>query len=606
MLEAEGLQAVYPGAESAPALRGVSFRIAPGERVALMGSNGSGKTTLVRCIDGLLHPAAGDVRVDGLSVLRPGDLMPLRRRVGLVFQNPDDQIVSTTVEREIAFGPENLGVPTEDIVRRVDEALRRFRLEPVRTHAPHLLSGGERQRLALASVWVMEPAYYVLDEPTSLLDPEGRAEIRRFVTERPQAGFLIVTQYPDEALFCGRLLLLREGALVFDGPAETAFRDAELCRAAAVGVPASIRLEVFLEGLRSESGRQKPGPNPSQNSDSQTGAPGGPDESGSPSLAASIIRIPCDPPPPAFNNSATGLIGPAQRAAGLLNVRLENLSYSYRSPFLETRNALDGVSAVFGPGECVALVGPSGSGKTTLIQHLNGLLRPTSGAVLLDGLDLADRRADLNEARRRIGLVFQLPETQLFEETVFADVAFGPKNLGLSGSRLESAVAAAMERVGLSFDAYRNRSPFHLSGGEKRRAALAGVFAMEPEWIVLDEPTAGLDWESSGRVESILAGFHGSGRSVLFISHDMDLVARLAQRVILLEKGRLRYDGPVGPFFLSDHPERAGLGRPSVSAAMESFRSRGIPVRTGALTMEEAEAELRRVSDLSRIEKKSG
>ncbi|MDM7925318.1 MAG: energy-coupling factor transporter ATPase [bacterium] len=577
MLEAEGLQAVYPGAESAPALRGVSFRIAPGERVALMGSNGSGKTTLVRCVDGLLRPAAGDVRVDGLSVLRPGDLIPLRRRVGLVFQNPDDQIVSTTVEREIAFGPENLGVPTEDIVRRVDEALRRFRLEPVRTHAPHLLSGGERQRLALASVWVMEPAYYVLDEPTSLLDPEGRAEIRRFVTERPQAGFLIVTQYPDEALFCGRLLLLRDGALVFDGPAETAFRDEELCRAAAVGVPASIRLEVLWDGLRVQSGRRKPGP---------------------PSPAASSSSISGDPPPPAFNHSATWLIGPGQRAAGLLNVRLENVSYSYRSPFLETRNALDGVSAAFGPGECVALVGPSGSGKTTLIQHLNGLLRPTSGAVVFDGLDLADRRADLNEARRRIGLVFQLPETQLFEETVFADVAFGPKNLGLSGSRLESAVAAAMERVGLSFDAYRNRSPFHLSGGEKRRAALAGVFAMEPEWIVLDEPTAGLDWESSSRVESILAGFHKSGRSVLFVSHDMDLVARLAERVILLEKGRLRYDGPVRPFFLSDHPERTGLGRPSVWAAMESFRSRGIPVRTDVLTMEEAEAELRRAASL--------
>jgi len=252
VLEVAGLQAVYPGAESAPALRGVSFRIAPGERVALMGSNGSGKTTLVRCIDGLLHPSAGDVRVDGFSVLRPGELMPLRRRIGLVFQNPDDQIVSTTVEREIAFGPENLGVPTEDIVRRVDEALRRFRLEPVRTHPPHLLSGGERQRLALASVWVMEPAYYVLDEPTSLLDPEGRAEIRRFVTERTESGFLIVTQYPDEALFCGRLLLLREGALVFDGPAETGFRDAGLCRAAAIGVPASVSLEVFWEGLRSE------------------------------------------------------------------------------------------------------------------------------------------------------------------------------------------------------------------------------------------------------------------------------------------------------------------------------------------------------------------
>jgi energy-coupling factor transporter ATPase len=585
VLEVERLQVVYPGAESAPALRGVSFRVAPGERVALMGANGSGKTTLVRCIDGLLHPTAGDVRIDGFSVLRPGDLMALRRRVGLVFQNPDDQIVSTTVEREIAFGPENLGVPTEGIIRRVEEALRMFRLEKVRTHAPHLLSGGERQRLALASVWVMEPAYYVLDEPTSLLDPEGRAEIRRFVAERSEAGFLIVTQYADEALFCGRLLLLREGKLVYDGPAEEGFRDAGMCRSAAVGIPASVSLDVFWEDLHSESGRQKPGPYPSQNNDSQKGASGGLDESSSHSLAASIIRIPCDPPP---------------LAAGLFNVRLEHLSYSYRSPFFETRNALDDVSAIFGPGESVALVGPSGSGKTTLIQHLNGLLKPASGSVLLDGVNLADKRTDLNEVRRRIGLVFQLPETQLFEETVFADVAFGPKNLGLSGGRLESAVAAAMERVSLNFEAYRNRSPFHLSGGEKRRAALAGVFAMEPEWIILDEPTAGLDWESSRRVEAILSGFPDSGRSVLFVSHDMDLVARLADRVILLEGGRVRFDGPVRPFFLSDWPERAGLGKPSAAVAMESFRSRGIPVKTDVLTVEEAKEELRRASLLEK------
>jgi energy-coupling factor transport system ATP-binding protein len=241
-------------------------------------------------------------------------------------------------------------------------------------------------------------------------------------------------------------------------------------------------------------------------------------------------------------------------------------------------------------------VGPSGSGKTTLIQHFNGLLRPTSGVVRLDGVDLADPRTDWNVVRRRIGLVFQLPETQLFEETVFADVAFGPSNLGLAGASLEAAVRGALERVGLDFETYRSRSPFHLSGGEKRRAALAGVFAMDPEWIVLDEPTAGLDWESSGRVESILSGFHASGRSVLFVSHDMDLVARLAGRVILLQEGRVRFDGPVRGFFLSEWPVRSGLGFPSTVSAMESFRDRGLPVRTDVFTLEEAKAELRRLA----------
>ncbi len=248
-------------------------------------------------------------------------------------------------------------------------------------------------------------------------------------------------------------------------------------------------------------------------------------------------------------------------------------------------------------GECVALVGASGSGKTTLIQHLNGLLRPDSGSVRIDGMDLSDPETDLIAIRKRIGLVFQFPESQLFEETVFEDVAFGPKNLGFSAPEVEAHVRSALERVGLDPERSRTQSPFHLSGGEKRRAAIAGVLAMNPEMLALDEPTAGLDWQGGRRVETILSGCRGLGGTVLFVSHDMDLVGRLAERVIVMESGRIVFDGGKSDLFRNEEIlVRAGLTLPSVSRAMASFREKGIPVRSDVFTMEEAREELRRAA----------
>jgi energy-coupling factor transport system ATP-binding protein len=275
------------------------------------------------------------------------------------------------------------------------------------------------------------------------------------------------------------------------------------------------------------------------------------------------------------------------------------VTYWYRSPFFTEHQALDGVSMEVKTGECVALVGASGSGKTTLMQHLNGLLRPDSGTVRIDGTDLAHPKTDLNAIRKRVGLVFQFPESQLFEETVFQDVAFGPKNLGFSAAAVEAHVRSALERVGLDPERSKTQSPFHLSGGEKRRAAIAGVLAMDPEMLALDEPTAGLDWEAGRRIESILTDCHGLGRTVLFVSHDMDLVGRLAERVIVLERGRITFDGRKPDLFGDESlMNRAGLTQPSVSRAMAAFRERGIPVRSDVFTIEEAREELRRAAAL--------
>ena len=219
MICAKDIYYQYPGGESSFSLRGVSLTIEVGEYITLMGSNGSGKTTLVQCFNGLLMPDQGDVFVDGLSIRDQKEIYEIRRKIGMVFQNPDHQIVAATVEREIAFGLENLGLNSVDMKQRVAEALERFHLENYQTWPPHLLSGGERQRLALASVWVMQPQFLILDEPTSLLDPYARHEILQFLKEeknRGEMGILLITQFSEEARMGDRLLIMDQGCVVMD------------------------------------------------------------------------------------------------------------------------------------------------------------------------------------------------------------------------------------------------------------------------------------------------------------------------------------------------------------------------------------------------------
>lgn len=251
MIDVRNLAFTYTEGRSGFALRDVSLRIHPGEAAALMGGNGSGKTTLARCLNGLLAPESGSVTVDGLDTTDESALFEIRRRVGMVFQNPDAQIVTTTVEREVAFGLENLGVDHDEMIQRVDQALKRFGLTPYRETPPHRLSGGERQRLALASVWVMQPGYYVMDEPTSLLDPKTREAIRNFIRGETASGrgVLLVTQFPEEALWCRRLLVLHQGGLVFDDSPETVFQNTDILHSMGLNIPVHLELEAFAGRL---------------------------------------------------------------------------------------------------------------------------------------------------------------------------------------------------------------------------------------------------------------------------------------------------------------------------------------------------------------------
>jgi energy-coupling factor transport system ATP-binding protein len=277
-----------------------------------------------------------------------------------------------------------------------------------------------------------------------------------------------------------------------------------------------------------------------------------------------------------------------------MRIRFDNVSYEYRSALDSGRGALDKASFEIAPGESVAIAGSAGSGKTTLVQHLNGLLTPSSGRIFFDGQSLNPK--ELTGIRKRVGVVFQFPENQLFEETVFDDAAYGPRNFGYPEPAVESAVWSALERVGFTDRRIGKASPFTLSGGEQRRVAIAGILAMEPEMLVLDEPTAGLDIRSARLIETVIREYHQLGRSVVFVSHDMDFTARIAERILVLDSGRILFDGPTRQLFENEPlVKSAGLRLPHTVSFMKTAAEKGLQVRTDCLTVEEAKNELIRV-----------
>ncbi|MGE5587116.1 MAG: energy-coupling factor transporter ATPase [Clostridia bacterium] len=278
-------------------------------------------------------------------------------------------------------------------------------------------------------------------------------------------------------------------------------------------------------------------------------------------------------------------------------IRVEELCFTYNPGTPFARSALEDINLEIGDGEFVGIIGETGSGKSTLIQHFNGLLRPTRGRVLVDGVDIWRRDVRLKDIRQKVGLVFQYPEHQLFEESVFADVAFGPRNMGLNEDEIAARVRRALEMVGLDFDAVKDRSPFELSGGEMRRVAIAGVLAMEPSVLVLDEPVSGLDPRGRDELLRELTRLHEEFEyTVVLVSHSMEDVARLAKRLVVMHMGRVVADGPVRQVFrMTDLLIEAGLGVPQVTELMHELARRGKGVKTDVLTVEEAKVELLRL-----------
>jgi energy-coupling factor transport system ATP-binding protein len=593
------------------ALRSVSAVFRPDESVAIVGPNGSGKSTLALCLNGLLQPSGGRVLVDGLDVAEQSKRSEIRRLVGMVFQNPDNQIISTTVEREIAFGLENLAVPADELRQRVEQVLEQFHLLPFRDRPPHLLSGGEKQRLSIAAVLAMRPRYLILDEPTSLLDPVSQREVGELIDRLHRTGEVAVvhiTQFPEEAARAQRVLVLHRGELVMEGPPESVFSRHEDLARLGLRPPFAQELAGRLRGRGVELGERAVTSleDLAERLDGLKGRAAVVDRGsvGSPDRETKIDRD-ADAELYHDNETVRATVGtqkpktisswkpkpPSLPASDTPErIRCENLWYRYHAGLPTEQVALKGVDLTIRRGELIGLVGSIGSGKSTLVQHFNGLLEPARGRVLVDGVEVGKDRKALTEIRRRVGLVFQFPEKQLFEETVFEDVAFSPRNAGLSDEQVEHRVHRALEQVGLDIGQFAGRSPFDLSGGEQRRVAIAGVLAQEPEILILDEPFVGLDPEGCSQIQRILRQLHEEGATLVLISHHMDLVAALADRLVVMQNGKVAADDlPRNIFGDPGRTADLGIDLPQPARLSRLLKERGWEIEAPALTLEEAE-----------------
>lgn len=510
------------------ALDDVTLEVCRGERVCVLGANGSGKSTLASVICGLLAPDEGDVELAGHAVCTGGvpDLAAYRdarRQLGLVFQNPDDQIVTSVVADDVAFGPENLGVPRAQISVRVARELRRVAMEKYAHADPSRLSGGQRQRVCIAGALAMEPAVLVLDEPSSLLDVRGRAAIMRVMGRLAAAGATLVhvTHFMDEALAADRVVVMQHGHVALEGTPDEVFaaKNAQVIEALGLEMPFEARLAVALR---------------------QAGAAGG---------AIAAPGTPSDEKP-----AACAACVPAAEPLAIL---ARDLGFSYGPD----AQALDGVSLEVPARATTAIVGQTGSGKSTLLRLLCGLEAADAGSLTVCGINAATKRGR-RQVRRAVGYVMQHPERQLFAQTVAEDVAFGPRNQGLSAAEVERRVAHALDLVGLADR--RNASPFELSGGQQRLAAIAGVLAMEPELLVLDEPTAGLDPRGRARLRALMADLAAHGVTLLQVTHSMEDAAR-ADHVVVLDQSHVLAAGtPAEVFCPANEPQltAVGLGLP--------------------------------------------
>ena len=507
------------------ALDDVTLEVCRGERLCILGANGSGKSTLASVICGLLAPDEGDVELAGHAVCTGGmpDLAAYRdarRQLGLVFQNPDDQIVTSVVADDVAFGPENLGVPRAQIAARVARELRRVAMEKYAHADPSRLSGGQRQRVCIAGALAMEPAVLVLDEPSSLLDVRGRAAIMRVMGRLAAAGATLVhvTHFMDEALAADRVVVMQRGHVALEGtPAEVfATKNAQVIEALGLEMPFEARLAAALRQAEAGGGA--------------IAAPGAP------------------------SGEKTAASAPSAEPPAIL---ARDLGFSYGP----NAQALDGVSLEVPVRATTAIVGQTGSGKSTLLRLLCGLEAADAGSLTVCGINAATKRGR-RQIRRAVGYVMQHPERQLFAQTLAEDVAFGPRNQGLSAAEVERRVAHALDLVGLADR--RDASPFELSGGQQRLAAIAGVLAMEPELLVLDEPTAGLDPRGRTRLRALMADLAAHGVTLLQVTHSMEDAAR-ADHVVVLDQSRVLAAGTPGEVFCpANEPQltAVGLGLP--------------------------------------------
>ena len=543
MIKIQDFTFYYSGAEK-PALKNVNLEIEDGEFVLITGPSAGGKSSLCRCINGLIPhfyggKVAGRVEVQGLNTVKHST-KELATKVGMIFQDPENQLVTQDVEREIAFGLENLAFSRDLIAKRIEESLDTLGISALRHRPIHELSGGEKQKVAIASVLALHPEILMLDEPTSELDPKSADEVlsiaQRLNDELGITVILIEHRLDRVIQHTDRLIVLDGGRIVVDGNTRNVLhKNYQEISEAGIGVPPVIKLAHQLEIM-----------NITDNKTPLTV------KEGRMMLKEVFLKISGDLPQPEKKSISKPVI------------EVEKLWYVYP----DGPAALKSVSLVIGEGEFVAIMGRNASGKTTLVKHFNGLLKPTKGSVVIHGIDT--RKATIAELARQVGFVFQNPNDHLFADTVEEEIGFTLKNLGLKEVEIRSRTDEVLERFRL--DKYRKQYPRALSGGEKQRVALASVLAMQPRILVLDEPTRGMEYRLKAELMNFLHEYTGQGKTVVLVTHDVETAAEYADRVILLGEGRVVVDGSKREVL-----SRALLFSPQINRLVQAFERYGVP-----------------------------
>jgi energy-coupling factor transport system ATP-binding protein len=542
----EGVTFTYHGG-ARPAIRGLQLRLRAGQTIGVMGASGAGKSTLAKCLNRIVPgfedgDFSGVVRIDGRT-LDGERVCAVATRVGMVFQDFESQLFSTNVAHEVAFAMEQAGMPREEIAARIRPALHAVGLAGFDDRDPTSLSGGEKQRLAIASVLALRPGVIVLDEPTSDLDPEGRADVFALIRRMREQGLslTVIEHEAEELRECDRIVVMREGAIIADGtPAETMMQ-IDLLEQCGVHPPELNRV-LQMVGINAHAKSV--------------------DE------AESMIRCAL----PQIQDARESLeTAPTESGSGVAMVQVENLSFAY--PF--GPRVLSDVNLEIAAGEFLAIIGQNGSGKTTLAKQIVGLLSPVEGRIMLSGRDRAT--LSVAETAHEAGYVFQNPDHQIFAATVEDEVAFGPRNFGIARDEVERRCDEVLRAVDLI--EVRGRDPFLLSKGERQRLAVASVLALRPRLMILDEPTTGLDYREQRRMMALVNDLNRAGIAIVMITHTPWLVAEYARRVVLMRKGRVLYDGGVREFFQRDEllesssfraPEVTLLGRRFAITALSS------------------------------------
>ena len=543
-----GSEGADVSAPAEPAVENLSLEIEKGSYTAILGANGSGKSTLAKLIDVIEVPDSGRIVVFGKDTADDSVFWQIREKSACVFQNPDNQIVGTIVEEDVAFGPENLGIKLPELRERVDQALKDVGIYELRLREAASLSGGQKQKLAIAGALAMRPEILILDEATAMLDPRSRDEFLAVCEEmRHKKGLTLITITHDmsEAMRCGRVIVMSKGSKATEGTPAKIFADISL-EQYGLRRPVIIKFAYEIARLAGVTLTEE-------------------DLTGEARLREKLVKI--------LTSIDLAKADIPEDKAGDENTEPKRKIMSVKDLFSSYDGgrsfALKNINLDVYEGEILGIVGESGCGKTTLISHMNSILKPSSGDIEVypeEGVTLrCSQKKDVQQIRQSVGLVFQYPEYQLFEETVYKDICYGLRKMKLTADEQKDRAVKAAKSVGLEKEVLR-RNPFELSGGQKRRAAMAGVLAMRPKILVLDEPASGLDPVGREEMFALIKSLRAHGTTIIIVSHNMDEAAAYCDRIFCIRNGEaVTAETPDKLFADAERTAKIGIDQPKIT-----------------------------------------